>query len=395
MEINLLGQGYEAKSENSVGYNLIKLFDDKDFHTFTGISAFTSQAGISGLSKYIFPAKNHLKIVSLVTGIDQQGTSKEALEELLALEINAYIFYQPSNPIFHPKIYLFEGNDKSDLIIGSSNLTSLGLFTNIETSLHISIDNNSESDYKLIQQLKAYFKGIFDFSDPNLKQLNKQIIEDLVKAKIVPTEEERRATHDKVNPDNKETERVILKIFPKRSIATIPREFRGGRKARAKIKKASSSSSAFGTDSINVELLWESGKLTERDLNIPKGINTNPTGSMNFKKGKTKNIDQRNYFRENVFGDLNWMRDTNPKTSHLERVKANFEIIINGEKAGTFTLTISHNTRTDTQSYKQNNSMTYISWGDAKPIIAKEDLIGKSASLYKTEKFDLFILSIQ
>lgn len=39
--------------------------------------------------------------------------------------------------------------------------------------------------------------------------------------------------------------------------------------------------------------------------------------------------------------------------------------------------------------------MTNISWGDAKRIIAKDNLIGKSASLFKTKKHDLFILSIQ
>lgn len=106
----------------------------------------------------------------------------EALEELLALHIDAYVFYHPSITIFHPKIYLFEGADKSELIIGSSNLTSHGLFTNVEVSLLVSIDNLVEADRKIVEQLKDYFKGIFDFTDPNLKKINKKIIADLVKA---------------------------------------------------------------------------------------------------------------------------------------------------------------------------------------------------------------------
>ncbi len=391
MEVNLLGQGYEAKSENSVGYKLIKFFADKDFHTFTCTSAFASQAAIRGLSKHIKTAKENLNIITIVTGVDQKGTSKEALEELLALGVKAYVYYQPSITIFHPKMYLFEGNEKSELIVGSSNLTSQGLFTNVETSLHVSIDNKSETDRKLIEQLKEYFRGIFDFSDPNLKKLSKKLIKDLVKAKIVPTEEERRAIQDKTG--SKETEKIISKIFPKRPIAKIPNEFRGERKLKTQKEKASTA--ALGKITGNGVLIWESGKLTERDLNIPKGSNTNPTGSMNFKKGKTKGIDQRNYFRDNVFGSLKWTRDEKSKTSHLERAKAEFEIIIDGEKEGTFTLTVSHNTRTDTHTYEQNNSMTNISWGDAKRIIAKDNLIGKSASLFKTKKHDLFILSIQ
>lgn len=392
MNINLLGQGFEEKSVNSVGNQLIKFFADKNFHTFTGISAFASQAGIRGLSRHIKTAKKHLNIITIVTGVDQKGTSKEALEELLALDINAFVFYQPSITIFHPKIYLFEGNDKCELIIGSSNLTSQGLFTNVEASLHVSIDNSSVSDRKIVEQLKEYFKGIFDHSDPNLKKLNKKLIAHLVKAKVVPTEEERKVAQDKAEKaERKETENIISKIFPKRAIAKIPSEFRGTRKPTNKTAAAVAAAvSVKGKD----ELVWESGKLTERDLNIPKGSNTNPTGSMLFKKGKMEDIDQRHYFRNTVFSSLKWKRDAKRNTAHLERAVATFKIVIEGKNEGTFKLTITHNTRTDTRSYEQKNSMTQISWGDAKKVIAKDKLIGKSASLFKTKKPDQFILKI-
>lgn len=393
MKVNFLGQGFEEMSADSVGNQLIKFFTDKGFHTFTGITAFTSLAAITGLSNLIKIAKEHLTNITIVTGIDQKGTSKEALEELLALDINAFVFYQPSITIFHPKIYLFEGNDKCELIIGSSNLTSQGLFTNVEASLHVSIDNSSVSDRKIIEQLKKYFNGIFDHSDPNLKKLNKELITELVKANVVPTEEERKEAQDKEEKaERKESENIISKIFPKRAIAKIPSEFRGTRKPTTKTTAATAA--AVGSVSGKGELVWESEKLTERDLNIPKGSNTNPTGSMLFKKGKMEDIDQRHYFRDTVFSSLKWKRDTKPDTAHLERAVATFKIVIEGKNEGTFKLTITHNTRTDTRSYEQNNSMTQISWGDAKKVIAKDNLIGKSASLFKTKKPDQFILKI-
>ncbi|MEI6434243.1 MAG: hypothetical protein WCP32_05310, partial [Bacteroidota bacterium] len=142
-------------------------------------------------------------------------------------------------------------------------------------------------------------------------------------------------------------------------------------------------------------LVWESGKLSERDLNIPKGSTTNPTGSMLFKKGKTKGIDQRHYFRDTVFSSLKWKRDTKPDTSHLERAVATFNIIIDGKVAGRFKLTLTHNPLTDTRSYEQNNSMTSISWGEAKKVIAQDNLIGKNATLFKTKKKGEFIFEIQ
>jgi hypothetical protein len=87
MNIRLLGQGFEATSKNAVGNQLVTFFSDTTFHSFTGIAAFSSLAGIAGLSKHINAAKKHLKIITIVTGIDQKGTSKEALEELLSLGI--------------------------------------------------------------------------------------------------------------------------------------------------------------------------------------------------------------------------------------------------------------------------------------------------------------------
>ena len=148
MNIKLLGQGYEAASKLSVGNQLKKFLLQKDFHTFIGISAFASESGVTGLGKHILNA-NHLKKVIIIVGVDKKGTSKEALEALVKMEINAYVFHDNSNAIFHPKIYLFEGKEKSELIIGSSNLTSFGLFSNVEASLLISIDNRLEEEKKL------------------------------------------------------------------------------------------------------------------------------------------------------------------------------------------------------------------------------------------------------
>lgn len=396
MKIKLLGQGFKPSSSQSVGHELINFLADKGFHTFTGISAFASPAGVNGLSKYLSIAKKHLKVITIVAGVDQKGTSKEALEALLDLKVETYVFYQPSITIFHPKIYLFEGDTKSELILGSSNLTSQGLFTNVEASLLVSIDNANKGDQEIIKQLKDYFSGIFDRTDPNTKKLTKQLIEDLVKLRVVPTEAERKAIHDKAKKiENITTQSLISKIFPKRAIAQIPIEFRGTRKPSTKAK-AKASAAGVPVKSKPSELLWKSGRLTQRDLNIPKGSNTNPTGSMLFKKGKTENIDQRHYFRNTVFSSLKWIRDKDPKTSHLERASALFKIIIDGKGVGDYELTLTHNTKTDTKSYKQKNSMTQISWGKAKKVIAKDGLIGKSASLFKnTGKMDEFTLIIE
>lgn len=377
MTITILGQGFEATSENSVGNHLMKFLADKNFHSFHGITAFTSLAGINGIQKHLENAK-HLKSITIITGVDQKGTSKEALQALMQLKINSYVFFVlPPSPIFHPKIYLFEGEDNSELIIGSSNLTANGLFTNVEVSILISIDNQNTTDRKIVEGLKQYFSGLFNQTDPNLKSLTTELIEDLVKAKIIPTEAERKELQDKSEKTDKaETQNILSEIFPKRAAAQIPKDFQAGKKAEPKTTLKVTTTIEATT------LLWESGPLTERDLNIPKGSNTNPTGSMLFKKGRTEDIDQRHYFRDEVFSSLNWVFDTRVGSTHLEKAAALFRIIVKGKDYGTFALTLTHNPRTDTRSYEQKNSMTSISWGDTKSIIAREELIGRSAKLY-------------
>ncbi|HEX8334042.1 MAG TPA: phospholipase D family protein [Segetibacter sp.] len=300
MIVKILGQGLEATSEDSVGNHLIKFLADTNFHSLHVITAFTSLAAINGLRKHIENAK-HLKSITIVTGVDQEGTSKEALEALMNLEKKSYIFFvPPPSPIFHPKIYLFEGKNISQLIIGSSNLTARGLFTNVEASLLVSIDNKNATDRKKVEELKQYFAGLYNRNDGNLKFITQGLIDKLVKAKIVPTEAERKKVQDQVEKkSNSDNQNFLSTIFEKRKPARIPKEFTATKKVEGSEDKKTRSTKSIETS----ELLWESGPLKERDLNILKGSNTNPTGSMLFKKGRTERIDQKHYFREEIFAD--------------------------------------------------------------------------------------------
>ena len=414
MKISFLGQGFESDSPEAVGNYLMKFLSEKHFHSFTGISAFASEAGIYGLSKYISIAEPNFKNLNLVVGIDQGGTSKEALEEIQKLKARSYIYYHREQPIFHPKIYLFEGDKYIKILIGSSNLTASGLFTNIETSVLIEFEIGDKDGDSLLNQLKTYYKTLFDFSDPNLHPVTNEIILGFLQDGVIPNEETRQQNYSKkvAQPSSiKGSELGIL--VKKRAVPKVPNSF--PRRPRvSKVKAAEPVGEYLPRTSVLEEmagrnpvsrvslttatsdiLVWQSGPLTQRDLNVPKGHNTNVTGSMLFKKGITKGIDQRHYFRDQVFSSLPWVHDTGLRTAHIERTTAFFKLIILGEEKGVFPLSLSHNTDKKSKSYKQLNSMTSISWGKAKKFIAKDALIGKSASLYRsTEDPNTFTLAI-
>lgn len=387
MKATFLGQGLEDKSNNAVGNYLMSFFNEPIFHSFTGISAFASKSAILGLSQLIEKARGNYKKLTLIVGVDYEGTPKEALDEILNINIDSYIFYQAElNTIFHPKIYLFEGDNHVKLIIGSSNLTGRGLFVNVESSLLLEFNTDDTQGMTLLNELKNYYKSLFDFTDPNLFKINEKLIVDFVSDGVVPTEAitRRRYTKDvKLAPEIKDRPTANF-VVPKRATASIPKAFQPAKKVP--VDATQTNIMGVSTDIYSEDdVLWKSGPLTRRDLNIPDGANTNPTGSMYFKKGQMKDIDQRHYFRDVVFASLPWANDSNERTKHLERATAFFKIIIDDENFGVYSLSLTHNSKTDSAAYLQNNSMTQVSWGKAKEIIAKESLIGKSASLYKVK----------
>jgi hypothetical protein len=92
-----------------------------------------------------------------------------------------------------------------------------------------------------------------------------------------------------------------------------------------------------------------------------------------------KDIDQRHYFRDYVFNNLTWSFDSRPNKQHLERATTNFEIVVAGISYGVHSLNITHNTDTTSKTYKQNNTMTQLHWGEVKQLIAKPELLGNRA----------------
>jgi hypothetical protein len=388
MGLKIIGLGSNLDLENSLGNELIKAFESCDYNKVFIITAFSSLNAVSGINQ--LAKANKIKDITIITGIDQKGTSKEALEELLNSQAKSFVFYNPSSIIFHPKVYFFEGADKIKLIVGSSNLTSQGLFQNMEASICLEV--NKSEDLSLIEDLTQNFSSLFDLTDTNLKEITSELIESLLSIGLIPTESERKKLYAKNNVSEKNDRKKIIEIFPKRSSAKINSIF--------KKSKFIDSISDVEEEIAETEFLdnedealsvWKSSELTERDLNIPSGKNTNPTGSMLFKKGETENIDQRHYFRDEVFNDLDWIQDVTH--SHIERTHANFKIIIDGVDIGTFNLKLSHNTNTQSETYKQKNSMTNISWGKAKEFIAKPELMGKKIELLKKGDM-MFILKI-
>lgn len=333
--------------------------------------------------------KNKDKCIVFV-GIRNDITSYQALEVILETGAKLYAVDTGSRTtIFHPKIYFAKFKNSATVIIGSANLTFGGLYNNIEASSILDLDLNTVEDKIFIDQTEAIFNHLI-LTHPNhvINIKSKNDIKDIFDSGRVVDETVAIKQKSSRSLKGKDDTIPLMTLFKKLPPPITKKK--GGKGFVDEIivneggkEEVIQRPSIGKPNSKDYYLVWQSNELKERDLNIPKGTNTNPTGSMLWKKGAMEGIDQRHYFRDEVFADIDWTVDT--KLPHYERSQIKAHIFTKGEYRGTFDLKISHNTDTTSKSYQQYNAMTNVSWGDAKNLIAQNDLLGRIMTLHRKD----------
>ncbi len=347
--------------------------------------AFARTTGLAAIQESIKPLAAKTKFF---VGIRNDITSIQAIKQLLALELNLYAVDTGSRQvIFHPKLYLAANASGAIAIVGSANMTFSGLHNNIEVSTRMALNfAKNPADKTFVDtvvtafdtMLAAHPKHVFKIKDEKhatqLFEEGRLADETVV---IAPTSGSSVKKGDRDNLAPMKLVRVNRPHAPKAKAApakaALPTKAVPAKAAPAPGKPIKGTS----------YLVWESKPLKERDLSIPKGRNTNPTGSMGFKKGLYDDIDQHTHFYENVFDGLAWKAVT-PGSKKL-KATAKFELVIKNISYGAFDLVVAHNTDTTTKSYAQGQFMTQVHWGAAKSLIAKEDLLGRNLYLYRKD----------
>ncbi len=165
MQVNFIGHGFNKEASINVGDQIATSFESKLYDKFYGFVAFAATSGISKLLKSIEKAKPNYQQLTFFIGVDNKGTSKEALETLLKNNIDTFIYHRPEDYVtYHPKLFLFEGKKHSRVIIGSSNMTRSGFLTNIEASIQLDFQPLTDKQgNKLLLEIKDYFKEIIEY----------------------------------------------------------------------------------------------------------------------------------------------------------------------------------------------------------------------------------------
>lgn len=383
-------QGFTTRTH---GDAIGELFDVPKIQRVVLSIAFITESGVDRIASKLKPVA---KVLTTFAGIRNDISTHQGLKALLSYGGTVYaVDTGARNPVFHPKIYLVRGEKLARAIIGSANLTLGGLNNNIEAGISLEFDLSNPDDHKIVGQIES-----------ELDRLPAGYPENVIKVTAVKLLDEWLASGRLVN------EMALPPPRPRSSIVggagasdTVPRIKlkvaalrRALKKAKAVPKgpigkKAAPAGKAGAVPlpppvpaaiGVKLQLVWESKALTRRDLTIPSAGGTHATGSINLDKGLlSEEVDHRHYFRDDVFPALTWA-PTNA-TGAVEEAFAKFQLVLKGVSYGEFDLRIGHTTSTTSESYKQKNAMTRLSWGPMRPYVARADLIGRNLALYRDD----------
>jgi HKD family nuclease len=211
MKVEFLGHGLHDDCTNTVGDWLCSTFKDSDYFTFIGFSAFTKMSGINRIKEELLIAKKNYKSVRFYLGIVEYGTSKEALDFFINNDIETWIYCTDKAIMFHPKIFYFYGKHNSRFILGSSNLTSAGLFDNIEASTLFEFSHSDSCGKKFIRQYQNYFSPIIEGEDKYTIRLTPEVLTDLIASGFVADESNTVEGFDTNNNKNLHAKRKFSK----------------------------------------------------------------------------------------------------------------------------------------------------------------------------------------
>jgi HKD family nuclease len=391
-------QGLTARTHGAV---VQELFDVEGIKRSILSVAFLTESGVDHIAAKFLP---HVATATVFGGVRNDITSYQGMKKLLESGVSLHAVDTGSRHLlFHPKLYYVRGAKVARLSIGSANMTLGGLNNNIEAGVVLDFDPEDGEDAKFLKDLEDQFDGLTGlhpdniYKIPDLARLDDMLAkgllvdEDIVQPPKVTTSSQPGTTSSTPRmkmavPQLKKTPKKASAPKPKAPpvpVIQVAAPAGAAPPAAAPAQPAAPAAAApavTGPAVPGFDLMWISKDLTERDLNVPSGGNTNTTGSINLDKGlMAPSVDHRDYFRSNVFAALNWA----PRNATVDEAEASFDLVVVGVFQGTYDLKIRHTTSTTSASYLQNNAMTRLSWGAIAPYVKHKSLVGRTMALYR------------
>jgi HKD family nuclease len=154
--------------------------------------AYMRVSGLERLSVSIETLLNRGGRVSGAVGIDEGMTTLEALQMLQQVSADSTVFHTVSGYIYHPKLYLINGDTSAVAIVDSANLTRDGLFRNVELATVVHLDFSLGADFEVYKRYDAFLNALLDAANSNVQPINAATLERLVQAGAFESETQAR-----------------------------------------------------------------------------------------------------------------------------------------------------------------------------------------------------------
>ncbi|MGZ8286788.1 MAG: hypothetical protein ACXW27_12290 [Allosphingosinicella sp.] len=151
--------------------------DSDDYSEFRWLVAYAKAGPLQRLKSRLQAWRAKGRSIRAIFGIDQQGTSKEALEIALAVCDEVFIT-QERDITFHPKAYIFTGAAKARLYLGSNNLTVGGTETNFEAA--VVVEASLPSDNAVLIEINDLWDQLLPANCPSTKKLDQALLNKLI-----------------------------------------------------------------------------------------------------------------------------------------------------------------------------------------------------------------------
>lgn len=342
-----------------------EVLEKDDFTSVWILTAFINERAIYNLMPSIKKSKAD---ISFIIGIRNNVSTYQALECLINTNVSVFVFDTARvESIFHAKVVAGSGLTTAKIICGSANITTGGLANNIEAGIISKLNLECEADKKFWTEVKEYIDNIIYNYPKNVKKISEEReINELFKQGLVVDENQRRLRSNFSGEDKEKQEKSIVSRFPlaNKKLLNLGKKQKQTNAILRKLNQI--------TVEETCEEVWRSNKLTKSHLGIVKS-GMKPKVEMSLVKGQYRQIDQLTYFRNVVFGALDWIN--NEKGDEI--ATAYFTIIISGINYGEYELKVLHK-RKGMKAYTQDNYVTSIKWGTASYLLKMKICLGEN-----------------
>jgi hypothetical protein len=369
-------RGQPFRAEDAAGSFLERVLSAPDLESLTVVVAWARFGGLRRFEDEICAFRERGGHFQLIAGIDEGVATVPGLQLAIELADSPFVFHDRGARTFHPKIYLAQGSSRAMLLVGSSNLTAGGLYSNYEASLEAEFQLPAEAGEQALTAAREYVAALLADEELCLP-LDEDLLERLIadpRYAIAP--DERRRTPATEPPEGAEVEEVDQhgqvtdageEIFGTSRHAKAPaRPLPPGAREEAMLPVGNAQSGEVTGEEISAASVARWTKvLPASDAQHPPSPNSNPLGNMRLTKAGHQ-IDWLTWFRHELFGPAAWQNETDRKGNPIEVAEIPFAVTIAGESLGVLTLRVDHAPHRESG---QSNHASVLHWGPLAPIL--------------------------